>query len=126
MVEAHEPLDFINLTTYNFRGHWSSRTGHHANLRAPGTAPQALSAAASVEMWTRAGIPTRKFVLGVPFYGRGWGASGRATGGSISPTTRRAGPFRTNPQPNPTSTSGASPATGIRPPRRPTSGAPTR
>lgn len=72
MAEAHEPLDFINLMTYNFRGSWSARTGHHANLYAPDDASQALSAAASVEVWTETEVPVQKLVLGVPFYGRGW------------------------------------------------------
>lgn len=72
MAEAHASLDFINLMTYNFRGSWSARTGHHANLYAPDDAPQALSAAASVEVWTGADVPGSKLVLGVPFYGRGW------------------------------------------------------
>lgn len=93
MTEAHKPLDFINLMTYNFRGRWSLQTGHHANLRAPADVPQALSAAASVEMWTNMGIPTRKLVLGVPFYGRGWGGVRSSNRGLHQPYDKALGAF---------------------------------
>jgi Chitinase len=73
MAEAHAPLDFVNLMTYDFHGRWSGHTGHHANLYPPAV-PDTMrrSAAAAVDRFVNAGVPPAKLVLGVPFYGRGW------------------------------------------------------
>ena len=73
MAAAHEPLDYVNLMTYDFHGSWSAHTGHHANLYPPAE-PDTLqrSAAAAVNRFVKAGVPPEKLVLGVPFYGRGW------------------------------------------------------
>jgi chitinase len=68
----HNYLDLVNLMTYDFRGGWSSTTGHHSNLyNAKGDAePQ--SAQAAVDRFIKAGVPPEKIVVGVAFYGRGW------------------------------------------------------
>lgn len=73
MAAAQEPLDFVNLMTYDFHGRWTDHTGHHANLYAPAS-PDTVqrSAAAAVDLFIEAGVPPHKLVLGVPFYGRGW------------------------------------------------------
>lgn len=73
MDAAHEPLDFVNLMTYDFHGAWTEHTGHHSNLYPPAR-PDSVqgSAAAAVNLFVKAGIPPSKLVLGVPFYGRGW------------------------------------------------------
>jgi chitinase len=73
MANAHRPLDFVNLMTYDFHGPWTSHTGHHANLYPP-AAPDSVeqSAAHAVTQFVKAGVPPEKLVLGVPFYGRGW------------------------------------------------------
>lgn len=73
MAAAHQPLDFVNLMTYDFHGAWTEHTGHHANLYPPAV-PDSMqrSAAAAVNLFVKAGIPPSKLVLGVPFYGRGW------------------------------------------------------
>lgn len=72
--EAHQYLDFVNLMTYDFHGSWTEHTGHHSNLYLPSDMQQDESSAhASVERFAVAGVPSQKIVLGVPFYGRGWG-----------------------------------------------------
>ncbi|PQJ35483.1 chitinase [Salinibacter sp. 10B] len=73
MAAAHKPLDYVHLMTYDFHGSWTSHTGHHANLYPPATPDtMQLSAAHTVTQFIKAGVPARKLVLGVPFYGRGW------------------------------------------------------
>lgn len=73
MAEAHKPLDFVNLMTYDFHGSWTDHTGHHANVHEPAVADTAEpSAAASVERFVEAGVPPEKLVIGAAFYGRGW------------------------------------------------------
>ena len=70
MGRAATYLDWINIMTYDFSGAWSTTTAHHANLW-----PWKSGGRSSVEYVKRhleAGIPSRKLVLGVPFYGRGW------------------------------------------------------
>ncbi|XP_011307804.1 acidic mammalian chitinase-like [Fopius arisanus] len=59
-------LDFINLMTYDFRGSWERRAGHHAALRGD------LSVESSVRYWLDRGCPREKLVVGVPTYGRTW------------------------------------------------------
>ncbi len=73
MANAHRPLDFVNLMTYDFHGPWTPHTGHHANLYPPAS-PDTIwqSAAEAVTQFIQAGVPPEKLVLGVPFYGRGW------------------------------------------------------
>lgn len=83
MRAAQRHLDFVNLMTYDFRGSWSARTGHHANLYA--AADSLPSAAASVARFREADVPARKLVLGVPFYGRGWGGVRRQHHGLRQP-----------------------------------------
>ncbi len=72
MKKASRSLDYVNLMTYDFLVESGGRSGHHSNLYASSFNPEALSAAASVTAFMRAGVPAKKLVLGVPFYGRGW------------------------------------------------------
>lgn len=86
MVAAHEPLDFVNLMTYDFHGAWTDHTGHHANLFFPAS-PDTVrrAAAAAVDWFIKAGVPLHKIVLGVPFYGRGWVGVEPDNGGLYQP-----------------------------------------
>lgn len=74
MREAHEYLDFINIMTYDFHGGWESKTGHNANLTVSKYDDNQVrnSAAHAVQEHIDAGIPAKKIVLGIPFYGRYW------------------------------------------------------
>lgn len=70
MAAAQESLDLVNLMTYDFAvAEAGDRAAHHANLRA-GTGGN--SAEAAVKAFLAAGVPARKLVLGVPFYGQAW------------------------------------------------------
>ena len=71
---AQEYLDFINIMTYDYAGAWTDRVWHHTNLQAP-TGPEASGRGTdlAVQEHLRAGVPRHKLVVGVAFYGRGWG-----------------------------------------------------
>jgi chitinase len=65
--------DFVNLMTYDFRvAGVEPEAGHHANLYPHPLDPKQLSADRAVRDFLAAGVPARKLVLGVPFYGRIW------------------------------------------------------
>lgn len=64
MDKLHHDLDFINVMTYDFTGNWSKETGHHSGLY-PTTE-------AFVRQHLEAGIPSRKIVVGVAFWGKSW------------------------------------------------------
>ncbi len=69
MDRLHVYVDWINIMGYDFAGEWSKTTAHHAALFGP---PAGESSEAFVKQHLAAGIPARKLVLGVPFYGRAW------------------------------------------------------
>lgn len=57
-------FDFINIMSYDYAGSWSE-PGDHASY---------ANAEKDVEYWTtQRGYSRERAVLGVPFYGRGWG-----------------------------------------------------
>ena len=72
MAKAHQYLDFINIMTYDYYTGGSNSTGHHSNLFSSPLNPNGVSSAKAIEEHVNAGIPIRKLVLGVPFYGRWW------------------------------------------------------
>ena len=69
MDRLHKYVDWINIMGYDFAGEWSKTTAHHAGLFGP---VAAVSSEAFVKEHLAAGIPSRKLVLGVPFYARAW------------------------------------------------------
>lgn len=77
--EVARVLDFVNLMTYDFRGAWDAAgpTNFHSNLYSDPASPGAanvreFSVKRTVDAWRAGGAPSRKLVVGVPFYGRGW------------------------------------------------------
>ncbi len=74
LKELAEVLDWLNLMTYDFHGAWDKVTNFNAPLyRATGDAYPANNVDAAVRGYLAAAVPPQKIVLGVPFYGRGWG-----------------------------------------------------
>jgi chitinase len=76
-----EIVDWINVMTYDY--HAGSRD---ANFNSPlfaaaGDPTPDLNVHASVEGYEAAGVPPRKIVIGIPFYGRALGAVPAAGGG---------------------------------------------
>jgi chitinase len=67
-------VDYVNLMTYDFReAEWEPQAGHHSNLYTHPDDPHRMSADRAVREFLAAGVPARRLVLGVPFYGRAWG-----------------------------------------------------
>jgi len=77
MAKVAAILDWVNIMTYDFSGSWSKFAGHVAPLyndpalARPGADPK-FNVSSTVEMALQAGIPARKLVLGMPFYGYSW------------------------------------------------------
>lgn len=71
-IVAIEPsLDWFNLMTYDFVNSTSASTGNHAGLHVSPLAPvDAHNSDKAVRQFLAAGIPPRKLLLGVAFYGR--------------------------------------------------------
>jgi chitinase len=73
MNQAHEYLDFINIMTYDYYTGGSKIAGHHANLfKSDFDTVKERNSQMAVQQHVDAGIPMRKIILGVPFYGRYW------------------------------------------------------
>jgi chitinase len=67
-------LDTVNLMAYDYYEPGSDKiSGNHAPLYTDPADPKRASADQSVQEFERAGVPPRKIVLGVPFYGHVWG-----------------------------------------------------
>jgi len=71
LSSIHQYLDYGNLMTYDMHGTWDGYTDFNAPLyNASDTFPQdKWSVDSSVNAWLKAGFPTEKLVVGVPFYG---------------------------------------------------------
>ena len=69
-------FDWINIMAYDATGNW--------NPNAPGQHSSLEYAKNSVDYWLKRGLPKAKAVLGVPFYGYGFGAAFRNDGYAYS------------------------------------------
>lgn len=85
-------VDWFNLMAYDFHGSWSERTNFSAPLHttsadpAPADSPQRkYSVADAVKAYVAAGVPQAKIVVGMPFYGRGWGGVRNENNGLYQP-----------------------------------------
>lgn len=72
MDKVQSYLDFIQLMTYDMRGGFQTLTGHHTNLYASTGDLFRISVDASVRLFTNAGVPREKIVIGAAFYSRMW------------------------------------------------------
>lgn len=87
-----QSLDYINVMTYDYGGHWDNRVT--ANAPMTGNGPCIVN---TIDHLIRMGAPPSKLVLGVPFYGRTFTASGSgnfndsANGSFNGPYTRENG-----------------------------------
>ncbi|WP_379134727.1 glycosyl hydrolase family 18 protein [Paenibacillus sp. sgz500958] len=87
-------VDWINIMTYDFNGSWNTTTGHNAPLYYdPAAANSGLTEPANynidkaVTSYLQAGVPASKLVLGMPFYGRGWGGAPSTGNGQYKVST---------------------------------------
>jgi GH18 family chitinase len=89
MDAVQASVDYVNLMTYDFRDAGEeSLAGHHCNLYTHPADPRRMSADRAVREFLAAGVPARKLVLGVPFYGRAWGGVAPANDGLYQPGGR--------------------------------------
>ncbi|MGW8179299.1 MAG: glycosyl hydrolase family 18 protein, partial [bacterium] len=67
-----EKLDWFNVMTYDFHGHWSNRAGHNSPVYTVSprgnTVPQGCYSAIAY-LRDDMGIPAEQLLLGLPFYG---------------------------------------------------------
>lgn len=70
--DALQAFDFVNIMAYDGAGHWKpDQPGQHSSM---------TLARNSVAYWLRRGLAKEKAVLGVPFYGYGFGEAFRKRG----------------------------------------------
>lgn len=65
-------LDYIMLMTYDLQGGFQTVTGHHAALYQGRTNLMDACVNKAVRVFSEAGLPAEKMVVGVPFYSRQW------------------------------------------------------
>ncbi len=79
-------VDYVQLMTYDLRGAFSDRAGHHAALGPSRGDTTKLNARAVVEMFHAAGVPYEKMVLGAAFYGRSFTVPSGEVRGLLQPS----------------------------------------
>jgi chitinase len=86
MSRVAHAVDTVNLMSYDYYEPGSEKiTGNHAPLYSDPNDPEHLSADASIREFEDAGVPARKIVLGVPFYGHVWGQVASTNNGLFQP-----------------------------------------
>ncbi|XP_061582519.1 acidic mammalian chitinase-like isoform X3 [Cololabis saira] len=89
-------LDFINVMTYDYHGHWEKVTGHNSPLYRSSVDYVHLdhSINGSLSRWLHLGAPAEKLLLGFPTYGRTYRLTTGANGlGAPSNGPAEAGPY---------------------------------
>lgn len=90
MREAAKWLDSVNMMCYDWYYGAQKNTGHDSPLYTNPADPKAISIDDAVKMYRAAGVPMKKIVIGVPFYGREWtGVEAGATHGLWQPITSK-------------------------------------
>ena len=75
-------VDELGIMNYDYAGPWNAMTGFVAPLSRRADTPRLFgSIAESIEAYERAGVPSRKLLMGVPFYGYQWRGVGAANNG---------------------------------------------
>jgi chitinase len=75
-------VDELGIMNYDYAGPWSATTGFLAPLFSSSSLPaQAASIEQSIAAYKAAGVPARKLLMGLPFYGYGWTDVGSANNG---------------------------------------------
>jgi chitinase len=86
--KAQAYLDYVNIMTYDLYHGNDKVTGHHSPLYQSKLGDHSRNSSAdAVEGHIRAGVPASKIVLGLPFYGRGWGKVQDKDHGLFQPAT---------------------------------------
>ena len=75
LQHAADQVDFITVDGYNYAGSWTTQTNHASPLLDSRQDPlfgQQLDIDDTVNAYLKAGVPPRKYTMGVPLYGAGW------------------------------------------------------
>ncbi|MFJ9977022.1 glycosyl hydrolase family 18 protein [Streptomyces cyaneofuscatus] len=95
---AAQSFDWYNVMTYDFFGAWANKgpTAPHSPLTSyTGIPQQGFTSADAIAKLKAKGVPAKKLLLGIGFYGRGWtGVTQAAPGGTATgaaPGTYEAG-----------------------------------
>ena len=75
LKHAAAQVDFITIDGYNYAGSWDTQTNHASPLFDDQQDPlngQGLDIDATVDAYLAAGVPARKYTMGLPLYGAGW------------------------------------------------------
>jgi chitinase len=85
---AAQYLDWYNVMTYDFFGAWAAKgpTAPHSPLTSyPGIPQAGFNSAEAIAKFKAKGVPAKKLLLGIGFYGRGWtGVTQSAPGGTAT------------------------------------------
>ena len=72
MDKVQQYTDFINVMSYDYAGGSDTISSHHTNLYASSDDTSQGSTDKSVKAFMAAGVPAKKIVVGMGFYGKGW------------------------------------------------------
>ncbi|XP_068222684.1 probable chitinase 10 isoform X2 [Palaemon carinicauda] len=90
-------LDWINVMTYDYHGHWDKKTGHVAPMyHHPGHENPAFNANYTIHYWIEKGADRKKLIMGMPMYGQAFGLGWKADGtglGQHAPQKGQAGQY---------------------------------
>lgn len=64
--------DYINVMSYDYADGSDSMSNHHTNLFTSSKNFDQYSADRSIRAFINAGVPAKKIVIGIAFYGKGW------------------------------------------------------
>jgi len=96
MGQVARYVDTINLMAYDYYEPGSEPiTGNHAPLYTDPADPRHLSADRAIHEYEAAGVPARKIVLGVPFYGHVWANVPATNHGLFQPGSKVPNAFAT-------------------------------
>jgi len=75
LKHSAEQVDFITVDGYNYAGSWDTQTNHASPLFDDKQDPlngHGLDIDATVNAYLTAGVPAKKYTMGLPLYGAGW------------------------------------------------------
>lgn len=76
MDQVSKILNWVNLMTYDFHGDWEKVSNHQAPLFYDPKDPNTINAKGNINStvytYLKAGVPAKKLIVGIPFYGRSW------------------------------------------------------
>jgi chitinase len=91
MRAASKWLSSVNMMCYDWYNAREKNTGHDSPLYTSATDPKQISIDKAVKMNLAAGVPKKKLVVGVPFYGRKWPGVEAANHGLWQPINAQGG-----------------------------------